>query len=45
MEERTVRTAFIFPFPDTIPTAITRARSGREASAVLRCPIRNKASS
>ncbi len=36
---------FIFPFPDTIPTAITRAWSGREASAGLRCSIRNKASS
>jgi|GEM_PF-2289913 len=45
MEERTVRTAFIFPFPDTIPMAITRDWSGREASAGLRCSIRNKASS
>ncbi len=30
MEEQTVRTAFIFPFPDTIPTAIiTPARKFR----------------
>jgi len=43
-EERTVRTAFIFPFSDTIPMAITRAWSGREASAGLRCSIRRKAS-
>src|SRR5208283_1960150 len=36
MEERTVRTAFIFPFPDTIPTAITRAWSGRVPGPLLR---------